>query len=139
MVVRARPSPISRDRRLVFSRARCSWFSRRLASLASAISGADDLQQVPAQPAQLAGPELAAQGDHLGLGPGQQLGVEVVGQLIEHVDDDGGLGLGDEPVDHPGRHRNSSAGPGPSWRAGQWARPAGKSARVTEAHQAPLS
>ena len=40
IVVRAIPSPMILERRLVFSRARCSSFSSRLASSASAISGA---------------------------------------------------------------------------------------------------
>ncbi len=61
----------------------------------------DDLEQVPAEPAELAGPELAAQGDHLGLGPRPELGVEVVGQVVEDLDHDGGLGLGDQSVGHP--------------------------------------
>ena len=52
-----------------------------------------DLEQVPAQASELAGPELAAQGDHLGLGVCPELGVEVVGQVVEDLDHDGGLGF----------------------------------------------
>jgi hypothetical protein len=74
-----------------------------------------DLQQVTAESAELGGPELTTQADHLGLCPCEQLRVKVVRQIIKNLDHHAGLIRRGKSVGHPGRHSS----PAPVQRFGQ--------------------
>ena len=94
--------------------------------------GCHELEEVPAEAAQLGGPELAAQGDHLGLGPrhgargpGGRAGRRGPGR--RRVAWAGETRPSAIPVATRVQRRSRASARRP------WARPAGKSARVTDA------
>ena len=92
-------------RRLVFSRACCSSFSEAFGQLGFGDLRCDDLEEVPPEAAQLAGPELLAVGDHLRLCFADQSGIQVGGERFQGVHHDLGLCDRHVPVGHPGGDR----------------------------------